>query len=156
MTLENITSKPVSLFPYFLQFMGIYAFCALLVGLIAYYLNFDVPSSMGIILLVVTTSVVVQNFVRKYERALTSSERWRFAGFAVLANILLTIVFAAAFLGAFGISLDQALLMLGLPFNFLALIGLFSLIVTGLVVYFSSGFMGRQAMKKLEKAKTKQ
>jgi Kef-type K+ transport system membrane component KefB len=155
MTLENTMDKPVSLLPYFLQFIGVNIFCAILVALITYFLNFEVPNSMGIITLMASTSFAVQSFVRKQGRVLSRAERLRFAGLAVLANLLFALVYAGAFMWASGINFEQGLQMLGLPLGFLVLFGSIGVAITALVVYFFSGFMGRQVVRQMAKAKAK-
>jgi hypothetical protein len=157
MTQDFGNPAPVSLARSFLIFTGAYVLATALVMVITTLLNFDVPSAMGIIILVAVTGPVMQAFVSKEGRTMTGRERLIFAVGATLIALALSILFLVGVLFYHGIPLSlgsiQAMVGINGPINGLVVLAIaaIALIVPVLVIYFTSGFMGRNALKQRNK-----
>jgi hypothetical protein len=155
MTIEA-TSQPVSMLPYALKFTGISILLSLFVVLVTELVSFDVPSSMGIVILVVVASVVVQGFVAKNSRVMSTSERLSFSTLGTIFSFLSSLIFYAGFMKFAGVEISAATLsqVLGtseIPWTILAAVLAFAFVITWLTLYFSTGWMCRSAMKRLGK-----
>jgi hypothetical protein len=157
MTQDLDSPAAASLMRSFLIFSGAYVLATVVVMVITRLLNFDVPSAMGIIILVAITGPVMQAFVAREGRTMTSRERLIFAAGATLIALVLSIVFLASMLFYYGIPLSlgsiQAMIGINGPINGLVVLAIaaVALIVPMLVIYFTSGFMGRNALKQRAK-----
>jgi uncharacterized membrane protein len=146
-------AAPASLARSFLIFAGAYVLASAAVLLITSLLHFNPPSAMGIIILVAVTGPVMQAFVSAEGRTMTVRERLIFALGATLIALVLSLLILAAMLVYYGapLSLESLKVMIGInePINgmLFLLIGAVALIVPFLVIYFVSGFMGRNALK---------
>jgi hypothetical protein len=155
MTIEA-TPEPVSMLSYALKFTGITFLLTLLVVVITELLKFDVPSSMGIITLVVSAAPVAQGFVAKNSRVMSKGEHVSFATLGTIFSVLASLIMYAGFLKFSGVelsieTLNQAFGTTEIPWAILAAILAFALVVSWLVLYFSTGWMCKSAMKRLAK-----
>jgi hypothetical protein len=154
----DATPQPASMMSYALKFTGISILLSLLIVVITELLKFDVPSSMGIITLVAASAPVAQGFVTKNGRVMSKGERVSFATLGTIFSILASLVLYAGFLKFSGVELTAATLneafgTTEIPWGILAAILAFALVVSWVVLYFSTGWMCRSAMKRLEKAR---
>jgi hypothetical protein len=149
----------ISLKRYIFQFCGAYIVCLLLVIGITTILQFDIPSSMGILTLMAALAMPISSFVKDTHRAFTKSERVRFAtgvGASVIAmNFALIALMKIASFGP--TMLDQLAADAGqdgvsLPLLFGG-IAIFAFVLSWIIAYFFSGFMSRQQVKQLTKIK---
>jgi hypothetical protein len=145
----------VSMKNYMLQFVGIYILCSAAIILIPLFLNFEIPSSMGIVTLIAATAPVMQSFVKREQRVPTKAERRNFATLSTLVSLLLSAVLILGSLALYQVGPLEAIAALQIPAWVIALIILISGLLSWLVIYFFSGFMARQTMKQIEKAKLK-
>jgi NhaP-type Na+/H+ or K+/H+ antiporter len=151
----NTTASELSTKRYLLQFTGAYAVCVVLVILITTVLNFDVPNAMGIITVIAATTTVIQSFVKREGRVPTKTERVRFAVLATVITLIITALLVGLSLLIYQINPFDILRAESVPFWGVALIAALAAAITWVVIYFFSGFMAKQAMKQIEKAKTK-
>jgi hypothetical protein len=154
----DATPQPASMMSYALKFTGISILLSLLIVVITELLKFDVPSSMGIITLVAASAPVAQGFVTKNGRVMSKGERVSFATLGTIFSILASLVLYTGFLKFSGVELTGATLneafgTTEIPWGILAAILAFALVVSWVVLYFSTGWMCRSAMKRLEKAR---
>jgi hypothetical protein len=140
---------------YLFQFIGAYVLCSAIIFAITTLLNFDVPSSMGIITLIASTAPVVQSFVKREQRLPSKGERARFALLATTASLALSALAVLAMLSVYSVGPMEALQTLGIPLWGAALLAVIAILVSWLVLYFFTGFMSKQALKQIEKAKAK-
>jgi hypothetical protein len=149
----------ISLKRYILLFCGAYIVCLLLVVGITTILQFDIPSSMGIVTLMAALAMPIASFVKDTHRAFTKPERLRFAtgvGTSVVAmNFALIALMKIVNFGP--TMLDQVAADAGregisLPLLFAGL-ALFAFVLSWIIAYFFSGFMSRQQVKQLAKTK---
>jgi hypothetical protein len=153
---NEATPQPISMMSYALKFTGISTLLSLLVVVITELIKFDVPSSMGIITLVAASAPVAQSFVTKNGRVMSKGERVSFATLGTIFSVLTSLVVYAGFLKFSGVELSVATLneVFGtteIPWGILAAILAFALVVSWLVLYFTTGWMCRGAMKRLSK-----
>lgn len=140
---------------YVVQFAGVYILCNILVAAITYVLNFEVPSSMGIITLIASTAPVMQSFVKREQRVPTKSERSNFATFATLASLVLSAVVFLTLFAVYQVNPLDLMSVLGIPFYAVAALLAFAVALSWIVIYFFSGFMAKQTLKQIEKANLK-
>jgi hypothetical protein len=152
-------TTPAKLTPYLLTFTGIYLLAIAAVFAITTLLNFEAPSAMGIVTLMVAVAPVMQSFVKKEGRVPTKRERVNFATGGTLLSIICSILAViVAVLALDGAAAMNDLVTLGLS-ELSAHPGLFAaiaaavIVVSWLVIYFSSGFTARNSLKLLAKAK---
>lgn len=155
MTVQN-TPEPTPMLLYALKFTGISTLLSLLVIIITELLKFDVPSSMGIITLIAAVAPVAQSFVTKNGRVMSKGERVSFATLGSIFSLITSLVLFAGFAKFSGIELSMATLneVFGtteIPWGILSAILAFALVVSWLVLYFSTGWMCKGAMKRLAK-----
>ena len=155
MTIEA-TPQPISMMSYTLKFTGISTLLSLLVIIVTELLKFDAPSSMGIVTLIAAVAPVAHGFVTKNGRAMSKGERISFATLGTIFSVLASLIVYAGFLKFSGVELSVATLneVFGtaeIPWGILAAILAFALVVSWLVLYFSTGWMCRGAMKRLSK-----
>ncbi len=155
MTKETMP-QPISMMSYALKFTGISTLLSLLVIVITELIKFDVPSSMGIITLVAASAPVAQGFVTKNGRVMSKGERVSFATLGTIFSVLTSLVVYAGFLKFSGVELSVATLneVFGtteIPWGILAAILAFALVISWLVLYFTTGWMCKGAMKRLAK-----
>ena len=141
---------------YALKLTGISTLLSILVIVITELLKLDVPSAMGIISLVAATAPVAQGFVTKNGRVMSNSERVSFATLGSIFSILASLVLFAGFAKFSGVELSAATLneVFGtteIPWAILAGILAFALVISWLVLYFTTGWMCKGAMKRLQK-----
>lgn len=151
------TPQPISMLSHALKLTGISILLSLLLIVITEILNFDLPSSMGIITLIAAVAPVAQGFVAKNGRVMTKGERLSFATFGSIFSFLASLVLFIGLMKFFGVEISVATLnqVFGtteIPWGILAAILAFALVVSWLVIYFSAGWMCKGAMKRLEKA----
>lgn len=91
------TNPSVALTKYFIQFSAIYVLCTLIVVLATSLLDFDVPSAMGIIVLLAAVSSPIKSFVNDQKRVFTLGERLRFSTGIAFASLVLNVAFAGLF-----------------------------------------------------------
>jgi hypothetical protein len=151
----NASSGPVSLQKYILQFAGVYILCSIVIFAITSVLNFEVPSSMGIVTLIASTAPVMQSFVKRENRMPLKSERVNFASLATAVSLLLSVIFVAALCAVYQLNPLDVLQALEIPLWAIAAMLLFAAGLSWVVIYFFSGFMAKQTMKQIEKAKLK-
>jgi heme/copper-type cytochrome/quinol oxidase subunit 4 len=144
-----------SLAPYFKQFALYYCLTTLVTVAIVSLLQFEMPSSMGIIILMAAASGPFVSFVHATKRAPTKGERARFAtGATIIATLLSMIFFVGGAYVMGGVDLlhyfaglaqklwtDEPPLAAALPF--------IALFVSWVVIYFTSGFYTKQVLKNL-------
>ena len=150
------TPQPTSMLSYALKLTGISTLLSILVIVITELLKLDVPSAMGIITLVAATAPVAQGFVTKNGRVMSNSERVSFATLGSIFSILASLVLFAGFAKFSGVELSAATLneVFGtteIPWAILAGILAFALVISWLVLYFTTGWMCKGAMKRLQK-----
>jgi hypothetical protein len=150
------TLQPISMLSYALKLTGISILLSLLLIVITEILNFDLPSSMGIITLIAAVAPVAQGFVAKNGRVMTKGERVSFAAFGSIFSFLASLVLFLGLMKFFGVEISVATLnqVFGtteIPWGILAAILAFALVVSWLVLYFTTGWMCRGAMKRLSK-----
>jgi hypothetical protein len=97
MTADREVSPPPPLTDYIMQFSATYVLCILVVVLVAYVLEFDAPSAMGIIVLIAAMSPPIRSFVSDNRRVFDPRERARFATGVAFASLALNVAFAGAF-----------------------------------------------------------
>jgi hypothetical protein len=148
MTNTSLSPNPVSWGHYILIFLGANVLCNVAVLLITTVLNFEIPSSMGIIMLMVSVMPAVESFVKNESRVLSKSERVQFASLGTASYLALSAFFGviAYMFGAF--SLQE--ILNEIPFLFLLLLIAIVVVVCWLVIYFGTGFMAKQSLKRLE------
>ena len=150
------TPQPISMMSYALKFTGISTLLSLLVIVVTELLKFDAPSSMGIVTLIAAVAPVAHGFVTKNGRVMSKGERVSFATLGTIFSVLASLVLYAGFLKFSGVELSVATFndVFGtteIPWGILAAILAFALVVSWLVLYFSTGWMCRGAMKRLAK-----
>jgi hypothetical protein len=155
MTIEAVP-QPISMMSYALKFTGISTLLSLLVVVITEILKFDAPSAMGIITLVAASAPVAQGFVTKNGRVMSKGERVSFASLGTIFSILTSLALYAGFLKYSGVELSVATLneVFGtteIPWGILTAILAFAVVVSWLLLYFTTGWMCRNAMKRLSK-----
>ena len=141
---------------YVLQFAGVYALGLVVSFAAAAILKFNLPSAMGIIILMGALTSPIQSFVKAHKRIFLKGERLKLAtgvGMATLAvNGVLTAVSLLIF-GGLG-ALDSLLALakrdgISGPLVIAAIAAL-SFAVVWLVTYvFSGGFFPRQVLKQV-------
>jgi hypothetical protein len=136
---------------YIWQYVVSYILCSVIVAAITYIIDIEVPSSMGIITLMVSASYPMQTFVRTEQRVMTKGERSRFAAWATAASLALTAVTVFVMCLYYGVSVSDLIEYAEIPFWLMALVGFIAVVLSWVVVYFGSGFMGNQALKQLKK-----
>jgi TRAP-type C4-dicarboxylate transport system permease small subunit len=97
----------------------------------------------------------MQSFVKREQRVPTKAERRNFATLSTLVSLLLSAVLILGSLALYQVGPLEAIAALQIPAWVIALIILISGLLSWLVIYFFSGFMARQTMKQIEKAKLK-
>lgn len=158
MTLASTEQAGVA--PAIVRFAIAFVLCVAIVYAVTALLNFQVPSSMGVITLVVALAPAFDVFVRATGRVMTAGEKLRFsasaAAIALLVNVSALLIQAyvafgfvsfgnlAAMLGLGRAKLDPSIAALGLAGAF---------VVAFVVTYVSAGFMARGALKRLAKAR---
>lgn len=154
----NSSSDQTSLTPTFIRFTLAFVLCVIIVQLAVMMLNMKMPSSMGIITLVAALAPAFDLFTRSTGRVMSSGEKLRFAlGAAIIAiAVNVAALFLMAYIATGSLSLDTITTGIGLgkvdlPFLAIGLGG--GLVIAFLITYFSAGFMGRGALKRLAKAK---
>ena len=150
--------QPVSMMPYALKFTGISFLLSLLVIAITEILKFDAPSAMGIVTLIAAVAPVADGFVKKNERAMTKGERVSFAILGSIFSFLASLVLFAGVMKFSGVELSMATLneLFGtteIPWGILAALLVIALLFSWLVIYFSSGWMCKTALKRLAKTR---
>ncbi len=147
-------SEPVRLSRYILQFVGIYMLAAIAVIVVTMLLKFDPPSAMGIIILIAASSGVAQSFVKNAGRVMTASERATLATAGTAITVLLSLLMAwaaASFDPGFAAEIQPMLQDSGfLPI--LISIAVFSILLSWVLIYFTLGFFGKSALKRMEKS----
>lgn len=147
---------------YVLMFGGIYLLCLILAIGTSLLLGFELPSAMGIIVLIAAMAPVVQKFVRDHRRVLTLGERTTLATGIGVAVIILN-------LGLAGIAFYAAKIFVGdtnpfayiqglldmaardgfsAPVVFLGLAAI-SFVVSWLAAFFYASFGARASLKRL-------
>lgn len=121
------------------------------------FLKFDAPGSMGIVTLIAAVAPVAHGFITKNGRAMSKGERISFATLGTIFSVLASLIVYAGFLKFSGVELSVATLneVFGtteIPWGILAAILAFALVIGWLVLYFSTGWMCRGAMKRLSKS----
>lgn len=155
MTDMNGTENSFASQRYLLQFTAYYVLCIVAVVAITSLLKFDVPSSMGIITLIAATAPVIQGFVKRENRVPSKSERMKFATLATVITLILTALFIALWLAIYKANPFDLMQAMAIPAWVILAGALFAAVLSWVVVYFFTGFMSRQAMKQIEKAKSK-
>jgi hypothetical protein len=146
------TSEPVQLIRYILQFAGIYLVAIIAVIAVTTLLKFDTPSAMGIIVLIAASSGVAQSFVKNTKRVMEKSERVTLATAGTAITTLLSFLWvwvATSIDPAFASEIRPMLQDSGfLPI----LIGIviFAILLSWAVIYFTLGFFGKSALKRME------
>lgn len=140
---------------YLLQFTAYYVLCIAAVVAITSFLKFDVPSSMGIITLIAATAPVIQGFVRRENRVPSKSERMKFATLATAITLILTALFIAVSLAFYQVNPFDLMQAMAIPAWVIVAGALFAAVLSWVVIYFFTGFMARQTLKQIEKAKLK-
>lgn len=153
-------TEPASVTPAIVRFAMAFVLCVAIVYAVTALLNFQVPSSMGIITLVVALAPAFDVFVRATGRVMTTGEKLRFsasaAGIALLVNVTAVLIQAYATFGFVSFGNLAAMLGLGrarldLSIAALGLAGAF--VIAFVITYISAGFMARGALKRLAQAK---
>ncbi|QCI65401.1 ABZJ_00895 family protein [Phreatobacter stygius] len=156
----NLSASPVSLTPTIVRFAMAFIVCVAVVYAVTAALNFKVPSSMGIITLVVALAPALDVFARATGRVMTAGEKLRFsasaAGIALIVNVTALLIqaymtFGFLSFGNLAVMLGLGRARLDLSIAALGLAGAFGLAFA--ITYVSAGFMGRGALKRLAKAK---
>ncbi len=148
-------TSSVSLQKYVMQFAGIYVLCNIAIFTITTLLNFDVPSSMGVITLIASTAPVMQSFVKREQRVPSNRERTSFATLATAASLILSAMLAGIMLAVYQINPLALMDVFSIPVWAVLAMVLFAIVLTWVVIYFFSGFMAKQTLKQIEKAKHK-
>ena len=153
---NEATPLPISIMSYALKFTGISTLLSLLVIVVTELLKFDAPSSMGIVTLIAAVAPVAQGFVKKNERVMSKGERVSFAILGSIFSLLTSLLMFAGFAKYSGVELSIASLneMFGtteIPWAIIAVILAFAFVLSWVVLYFSTGWMCRSAMKRLAK-----
>jgi hypothetical protein len=148
--------QPISMMSYALKFTGISTLLSLLVAFITELLKFDAPSAIGIITFIAASAPVAQGFVTKNGRVMSKGERVTFAILGSIFSLIALLAFDAGLMVFSGVELSLATLneMFGtteIPWGILAAILAFALVISWLVLYFTTGWMCRGAMKRLQK-----
>ncbi|MBA8879901.1 ABZJ_00895 family protein [Phyllobacterium myrsinacearum] len=155
-----MSSSPVqtSLTPTLIRFILAFILCVIVVQVAIVLLNLKMPSAMGIITLVAALAPAFDLFARTTGRVMTSGEKVRFslsvAIITLVINIATLLVFTYLAMGSISLANITSYLGLGQidPFFVTLLVGL-GLVIAFVITYFSAGFMGRGALKRLAKAK---
>jgi hypothetical protein len=144
---------------YAIVFGGIYLLCIVISVAASSLLNFDLPSSMGIIILIAALTAPVQSFVKDHLRVFTTGERALFAAWIGLAVVVLNLCLGLAFLygvdallggtNPIKVMLAQAARSgISAPVAFLGMAAI-SFAVSWIVTFFFAGFYARQSLKRL-------
>jgi hypothetical protein len=155
MTNMNTTANELSAQRYLLQFTGSYVVCVVLVILVTTVLNFDVPNAMGIITVIAATTTVIQSFVKREGRIPSKNERVRFAALATVITLIITALLVGLSLLIYQVNPFDILRTEGVPLWGVVLIAALAAAISWIVIYFFSGFMAKQTLKQIEKAKLK-
>jgi hypothetical protein len=149
-------TRKTNLLPYVLQFCGLYLLYLVIVIAVTTLLNFEIPSAMGILAFIVALSTTVASFVKQSGRGLMTGEKLRFAtgvSSSLLAmNVIL--VFLQKLMGN-GSDVFNALARelasegISMPVA-IAGLAVFTFLLSWIVTYFLSGFMGLYQVKKVE------
>jgi hypothetical protein len=83
-------------------FAGIYLLSLLISGLMPYVLDVRIPSSMGIVPLIIAGMVAAWKFTLDEQRAFTARERHKMVVFSILVSIGISLSGLAVMLFAFG------------------------------------------------------
>jgi hypothetical protein len=148
------TSSP-SLQKYVLQFIASYLLCSVAVFAVTSFMNLAVPSGMGIVTLMVSAAYPLDTFVKSEQRLMTKGERARFAFWATLSSLALSAIVILAACTYYNIGPAKVIGISGIPNWILGLLAVFGVLVSWVVIYFGSGAIGKQAMKRFEKANAK-
>ncbi|SDP77853.1 ABZJ_00895 family protein [Phyllobacterium sp. OV277] len=155
-----MSSSPVqtSLAPIFVRFIFAFVLCVIFVQVITTVLKFDIPSSMSIITLVVALAPAFDLFTRTTGRVMTSGEKLRFSLGAAIITIVINVatLLLMSYIATGSLNLDTVTSGVGLgriDTTFVAIILAGSLVLAFIITYFTAGFMGRGALKRLAKAK---
>ncbi len=148
--------SPVSLQKYVIQFAGLYVLCNIAIFAITTLFNFDAPSSMGIVTLIASTAPVMQSFVKREQRVPSSRERVLFASMATAASLILSAVLAGIMLAVYQLNPLVVMDVFSIPAWAILATVVFAIVLTWVVIYFFSGFMAKQTLKQIEKAKLKE
>lgn len=142
--------------PSILYLVGCLLAVSLLTGVIVALIGIEMPSAMGVINLMVSASLPVTAFVTHVGRAMTKSERVRFATLGTVATGLISVALLAALnyavsgAAVFEMVMREAQSMWAqMPWLVVAL----PVIALGggwLILYFASGMFSKQALKALE------
>ncbi len=155
MTIEP-APRPISMMPYALKFTGISALLSIFLITLTELINFDVPSSMGTIIMVAAVIPVAQSFVKKNGRVMSEVERVSFAILSSIFSLFTSLVIFAGFIKLSGFDLSMATLSEALgtteiPLGFLVIMLAFALVLSWAVLYFCTGWMCKSAMNRLAK-----
>jgi uncharacterized membrane protein (DUF485 family) len=159
MSQVSIESDRPGLLRYILYFCGVYIICVIIMVVVSMLLQFDLPSSTGIIALIAALSAPVSSFVNNNQRVMTKRERARFSLGVGLASLVISFGFIALQKAlirgsneldqltteAAGDGLSPAIIYAGIA-------GI-AFILTWVVTYFFAGFHANQTLKRLNKAK---
>jgi hypothetical protein len=148
------TSSP-SLQKYVMQFIASYLLCSVAVFAITSFMNLAVPSGMGIITLMVSAAYPLDTFVKSEQRLMTKGERARFALWATFSSLALSAIVILAASAYYKTRLTNVLGISGIPNWVLGLLAVFAVFISWVVIYFGSNTIGKQALKRFEKAKAK-
>jgi hypothetical protein len=146
--------QPVAMLPYALKLAGISVLLSILLLVIVMFTKIELPSAMGMVTLIAATAPVTQGFVTKNGRVMSKGERVSFASFGSIFSLLASLILTAAVLSFSGIELSFEMLnaVLGTTETpWVVLVGILAagLVIGWLVLYFSTGWMCRGAMKRL-------
>jgi hypothetical protein len=147
------TTSSLSLQKYVLQFTASYLLCSAAVFVITSFMNLAVPSGMGIVALMVSIAYPLDTFVKSEQRLMTKGERARFAFLATLSSLVLSAIVILAACTYYKIGPTKLIGISGIPDWVLGLLAAFAVLVSWVVIYFGSGTIGKQALKRFEKAK---
>ena len=153
MTTEVRTDEPISLAKYYGQFAMFYILATLATIAMVKLLKFEIPSSMGIIVMMTAAGGPMTSFVQTTKRLPTKGERARYATGTTVIGLLLSLAILAVAAYAMGgtedinyfvgeaqkLWNDEPMLAAALPF--------ISFFVSWLVVYFGSAFFAKQVLK---------
>lgn len=87
--------KSVSLRPYLLVFSLGYLGLSVVIGLIPLFLDIELPSATGVIILTACAMAAAQKFVSDHRRAFSKEERRKMVIFSLLSSLVISVVLLA-------------------------------------------------------------
>jgi hypothetical protein len=140
-------------------FSGIYLFCVVVAVAASIVFQFDLPPSMGIIVLVAALALPVQGFVKDHQRVFSAGERAVFATGVGLAVLVLNLGLGLAFLYGVDALLGgrnefQAMIEgaardgVSMPMVLL-IVAAGSFVLSWIITFFTAPFFARRGLKKL-------